>query len=490
MSETQLREDLVAVQPFSWKAMSCKGLGTALLIVADYFVLFFALYIATQGRIALGELVPWLNSFALPFLNWTIAIPVVVIAFIFNEGMYTKRWPFAQGAQRIFRAMACSTMLLAGLLFLTHTYDVSRLFLLLFAVIGYVVLLLERYVLKRLLVKVGLWQKSVLLVGAGKTAALLAAAFEEDKGLGYHIVGVIEDSVEANPLVQKYPCLGGFADVSRAIVKCKPDEVLIAAPGIGRDKLLDLVYQVQLQAKQVTVAPDLYGMPLSNVEAETFFNQKLVLLKMTNNLARPWNKVIKRLFDLFGSIIGGILISPLLLVIALQIYRSDPGPIFFGHKRIGKNGKTFKCYKFRSMIVNAEEVLQEHLEAHPEAREEWAKDFKLKDDPRITLIGQFLRRTSLDELPQLFNVIRGEMSLVGPRPIVAEEIPKYDKFIQDFYLVRPGMTGFWQVSGRNDVEYEERVQMDSWYVRNWSLWLDCIMLLKTIGVVTEKKGAY
>ena len=142
------------------------------------------------------------------------------------------------------------------------------------------------------------------------------------------------------------------------------------------------------------------------------------------------------------------------------------------------------------MVMNSQEALEKHLAENPEAREEWERDFKLKDDPRVTKIGAFLRRTSLDELPQVLNVIKGEMSLVGPRPIIRDEIVKYGEYIHDFYLVPPGITGLWQVSGRSDTTYEERVEMDSWYVRNWSVWMDIVLLVKTIVVVLQKKGAY
>ena len=181
---------------------------------------------------------------------------------------------------------------------------------------------------------------------------------------------------------------------------------------------------------------------------------------------------------------------PVLAVLALLIRLSSAGPAIFAHTRIGENGKPFSCYKFRTMLCNGEEVLEKHLARHPEAKLEWERDFKLKEDPRVTKIGAWLRRTSLDELPQLLNVLRGEMSLVGPRPIVEEEIGRYEEYIQDYYIVKPGITGLWQVSGRNDIDYPERVRMDSWYVRNWSVWLDLILLAKTIGVVAARKGAY
>ena len=158
--------------------------------------------------------------------------------------------------------------------------------------------------------------------------------------------------------------------------------------------------------------------------------------------------------------------------------------------RVGKDGKEFPCYKFRSMCVDAKEKLEELLKNDPEARAEWERDFKLKHDPRITKSGAFLRKTSLDELPQIFNVLKGEMSLVGPRPIIKAEMERYGNYINDYLMVKPGITGMWQCSGRNDIDYTERVHMDSWYVRNWSVWLDIMLLWRTFKAVFAKKGAY
>jgi len=251
-----------------------------------------------------------------------------------------------------------------------------------------------------------------------------------------------------------------------------------------------LIYRIQPRVRNLTIVPDLFGIPMSNVSVDSFYNQKTVVLHLRNNLARRRNRVLKRVFDFTASLLGTILIAPILIVIALLIYKSSPGPIIFSHMRIGTNGKVFPCYKFRSMVNNSQEMLKKYLEENVEARAEWNRDFKLKDDPRVTKIGAFLRKTSLDELPQLFNVIKGEMSLVGPRPIIDKEIEKYGDYIHDYYLVSPGMTGYWQISGRSDVDYDERVGMDSWYVRNWSFWQDIVILMKTIKVVFGKKGAY
>ena len=209
-------------------------------------------------------------------------------------------------------------------------------------------------------------------------------------------------------------------------------------------------------------------------------------MKMSN-----FGGFVKAAFDYTLTAVGTVCISPLLIYVAYRIKKEDPGPIFFAHTRIGKNGKPFPCYKFRSMVVNSQEMLQKYLAENPAAREEWERDFKLKDDPRVTPIGKVLRRTSLDELPQIFNVLRGEMSLVGPRPVIQEELDKYYGDTAKLYCtVKPGITGLWQVSGRSDTTYDERVAMDREYIQSRSFFGDVIILFKTIKVVLSGGGAY
>lgn len=242
--------------------------------------------------------------------------------------------------------------------------------------------------------------------------------------------------------------------------------------------------------KGIAFIPDMGSIPLATMDMESLIDGHIVLFHMRNNLKNRWNRLLKFVFDWVLTFFGTLAISPILLAIALWIYHDSPGPVLFKHRRVGRNGREFNCYKFRSMCVDADVRLKELLAKNPAAREEWNRDFKLKNDPRVTKSGHFLRRTSLDELPQIFNVLKGEMSLVGPRPIVAAEVPRYGKFIQDYYMVRPGITGMWQTSGRSDIDYAERVAMDSWYVRNWNIWFDAVLLWRTFSVVFSKKGAY
>ncbi len=331
----------------------------------------------------------------------------------------------------------------------------------------------------------------VLLVGAGKTAELVKKAFDRMPISTYKIIGFVDDNPKSVSIAAEYECFGVFDDVEDVIKDTGGVQtVLICAPGLESKKLVSLVNRLQLLVKRVAFVPELFGLPASNISARGMMEEQAVVLRVQNNLARKSNRIMKRIFDIVATVCGGILILPIIAIVAVLIYLDSPGPIVFGHKRVGQGGKEFFCYKFRSMVPNAQEALEIYLKEHPEAREEWERDFKLKDDPRVTKIGKFLRKTSLDELPQLWNVLMGDMSLVGPRPIVQAEVEKYGDYINDFYLVPPGITGVWQVSGRSDTTYEERVLMDSWYVHNWSVWIDIVYLIKTVLAVVKGKGAY
>lgn len=218
-------------------------------------------------------------------------------------------------------------------------------------------------------------------------------------------------------------------------------------------------------------------------------DRSLLDRKRLVSLKEPAHRFSKRMFDVACASLLLALLSPLLLAVIALISR-DGGKVLFGHRRIGAQGRTFKCWKFRSMVPNAEAVLKDVLEKDAEARAEWERDFKLRNDPRITPIGRFLRSTSLDELPQLINVLTGDMSLVGPRPIVADEVARYGAAFHDYTRCRPGITGIWQVSGRNDTGYTQRVQLDQHYARNWSFAADLVLLLRTPIAVLRRSGAY
>ncbi len=417
--------------------------------------------------------------------------PFVFLIFLFLNRLYSGKLLFYQTVEKIFYACLYSVLFAVVLIFLGKvSEDVSRVYVGLLAILSFCFLVGMRYMLKHTLGQAEFFHTPVLIVGAGMTADAVVREFEKDSGLNYRVVGFLEDHAPKTKYAKAYPVLGGFADLEKVVTETGVQHVLIAAPGLPQDQLANLLYRAQSICSDVGVVPNLVEVPMSNVQVESYYDAKVMILHVQNNLARWSNRAVKRVFDVVMTLVGGLLISPILLGVALWVYRDSPGPVIYKHRRVGKDGREFDCYKFRSMCVDSAERLQKLLDSDSEARKEWETSFKLKNDPRITRSGVFLRKTSLDELPQLLNVLKGEMSLVGPRPIIQKEVPRYGEFIKEYYMVRPGITGMWQVSGRSDIDYPERVRMDSWYVHNWSVWLDIVMLWRTIKVVAGHKGAY
>ena len=431
------------------------------------------------------------SSFFIPPLYLYAIVPLIFLCFLYAIGARVRNIPFWIMLQKVFWAVVYSIVTIAMLMYLAQVGAVvSRLFVLTTGCLAVVYLWGARFMLRRYVSTRELFRVPVVFIGAGLTAERVVHSLDYNQGFSYRIVGFLDDAPVSARLAEEYGILGGFDDAEDVIKKTKVREVIITAPGLTSERQIQLINRIQPLVDRLITVPDLIGVPMGNLSATSLISERIILLNIGNNLRRRRNRFVKRLFDLILSIVGTICISPLLLLLAIMIFLEDKGAPIFAHRRIGRDGKEFPCYKFRSMVVDSKERLEKYLADNPEAREEWEREFKLKDDPRVTKIGAFLRRSSLDELPQLFNVIKGEMSLVGPRPIVRDEIVKYGEFIEDFYLVPPGMTGLWQISGRSDTTYEERVQMDSWYVRNWSIWLDIFYLFKTVQVVLRGKGAY
>lgn len=419
-------------------------------------------------------------------------LPLVFMFFNFYSGLYGRRMLIYRMVERLFFACLEGTVLGIILMFFAQVSgQVSRLFVVFYTILAFTLMAMLRVVLSKVMKQVKAFQIPVLIVGAGKTAELVVQQILRDSGMRYRVVGFLEDRYPVNTPIHGFPVLGGFEDMEKVIQETGVRTVLIAAPGLPQDDLSDLIYRAQSLVKQVDVVPNLVAIPMSNVTAESFFDAKIMVLHIRNNLASPWNQLLKRIFDIVATISGGILISPILLAIAIWVYHDSPGPVIFKNKRIGLNGEKFNCYKFRSMYINNQEILARYLSNHPMLQKEWDTYRKLRGfDPRITPVGRILRKYSLDELPQLLNVLKGEMSLVGPRPYLPEEIPMMGENSRVVLMAKPGITGYWQVSGRNDVTFDERVDMESWYVYNWSVWIDFLILWKTIKVVFSHEGAY
>lgn len=346
---------------------------------------------------------------------------------------------------------------------------------------------LARIAVKYVLNAFGLWMRDTWIIGSGKNAQDAYKAINSEKNLGLKVVGFVSTDKNANP-IDGIPVIQ--ANVAWLETIDKRTQFIVAVETQQSDMRNSWLRDFMIRGyRYVSVIPTLRGMPLDSTDMSFIFSHEVMIFRVQQNLAKWSSRIIKRIFDIVGSMCIIIVLSPILLYISRKV-KKDGGSAIYGHERVGKGGKPFKCLKFRSMVVNSKEVLENLLESNPEAKAEWDATFKLKHDPRVTSIGQFLRRTSLDELPQLFNVLKGEMSLVGPRPIITAELERYNDEVDYYLLSKPGMTGLWQVSGRSDVDYDTRVYLDAWYVKNWSMWNDIAILFKTISVVLKKDGAY
>lgn len=461
-----------------------------IVLITDYVAIVLGTLAAYYLRVNLSIL-PVSSHFKVDEIYVYGIVPFVFLSILLLNNAYSIVAPYWDTMKNLFRSITIGVVVSIVLMYTGHVInDVSRLFV----AFAYVFMLLfifsGRFIVGKILSKAGYLTIPVLLVGAGKTAELVKKSLDRMPIATYKIIGYVDDHPKSSSIAKEYPCLGAFSDVEDVIKDTGVQTVLICAPGLEPKKLVSLINQLQLLVKRVSFVPELFGLPTSNITARGMMEEQAVVLRVQNNLARKSNRIAKRMFDIVVTICGGIFILPFMLIIAAIIYLDSGGPIIYKQKRIGKNGKEFSFYKFRSMVKNADTILEEYLSTHENEKNEWQKNFKLKNDPRVTKIGRIIRKTSIDELPQLWNVLIGDMSLVGPRPLLPNEVERYSGYIEDYKLVLPGLTGVWQVSGRSDTTFEERVIMDSWYIHNWSVWIDIVYLLKTVLVVVKSKGAY
>lgn len=472
------------------KPLFCK----TILVITDFLVLLFSYAL---GILFLNLLTNDIERF-LPSIQFRESILIhvslsiaCILLFWINLRHYTYHKPFWFELKEIIRTLGIiaivelATIAFSKLYFSRYLWGISwGTIFILFPIL--------RILVKKFLIKTGLYLKDTIIIGGGKNAIDAYKALANETYLGFNIKYFITPDKSQIEELEKL----GVKIINETnqeiwqLVTKVTDQFIIA---LEEDEIEQrnqwLRYFSKKHYRFVSVIPTLRGLPLYSTDMSFIFSYDVMLLRVNNNLAKRSSRIIKRIMDIVGSLLLIILLSPLFFILCILI-RRDGGNAIFSHKRVGQNGNTFNCLKFRSMVNNSQEILDELLQKDPSAKAEWEKDFKLKDDPRITPLGKFLRRTSIDELPQLFNVLLGQMSLVGPRPIVADELSYYKDDIDYYFMAKPGMTGLWQVSGRNDVDYETRVYFDSWYVKNWSMWNDIAILFKTIPVVRKRSGAY
>lgn len=401
-----------------------------------------------------------------------------------RTGHYTERRPMRSDLADLLGACSIG-LLINGFVEFANKSNFSRLWIVMVWVLAAILLPLFRIASKRILTALGIWGVNAAIVGKGAHADAVRRSLTNDSSLGYKVVS--DGS------------LALLADRSPAAIAQRLDDFLqetaahtvILVPSDDEVQYLGgIIDLLNVRMVPYKIVPPIDRLPLTGLSTQSFLSCDAVLLTVQVGLASPLSQAMKRAFDIVASALCLVLLAPVFIALSVAV-AADGGSVLFAHERVGRGGRAFDCLKFRTMVPNAAAVLEALLAKDPAARREWRANQKLRDDPRTTKLGAFLRATSLDELPQLINVLRGDMSLVGPRPVVRQELIDHYRSDDSYYtLVRPGITGLWQVSGRNDIAYERRVHLDAWYVRNWSLWNDIIILAQTMPAIIRSHGAY
>jgi len=336
-----------------------------------------------------------------------------------------------------------------------------------------------RYVIKSILYKIKVFQKKIAIIGSGKTGRLVKENLGRVWYLGYDIIGFIKH--KKDQVMNKDLIIGDIKNLVSVISKYHLSSIIIIEEGLNKDDINSIISQCESSLSEIKIVPDALSIKTQSIHPE--YVNELLLLNLSNNLAIPANRLFKFLFD--------YIFIPVYILITILIKLDSDGPIFFIEKRIGSNGKLFNFFKFRTMYIDGDKRLANFLKKNKQAQKEWKTFKKLKGfDPRITRIGKFLRKYSLDELPQFINVLKGDMSVIGPRPYLIRNKAQIGKYFSIIFKVKPGLTGLWQIRGRSDLSFNERLKLDEFYVRNWSFFLDFMILAKTIKVVLTGEGAY
>lgn len=465
------------------------------LLALDLGAFYFSLLIAWILR---AEVFPWiipgLPVFVFSYMHFLSLwwIPTVFIFFIFYEALYDSTLPFWDEARVLVKSVSLATITLLAIVTLGKMGDiVSRVVLLGLWAASVFLFPLFRLWGKKCLYTTGIRKEKVLIIGAGNAGKLALEGLQREMHMGYDIIGFLDDDPgKVGSSIHGKKVLGKVSEYPRFIREFRIKTIIIAIPSLPPDKISALTAGVQNYAANTMLIPDLRGIALINTDLFHLFLEEIFLINIRNNLKSFTNRFIKRLFDLSVGILSLPFILLIIGIIGIIIRLESRGAPIYAHERIGRKGNPFKCFKFRTMQSDAEDKLKQMLEGDEILRHEWETTWKLRDDPRVTKIGRYLRKSSLDELPQIFNVLRGEMSLVGPRPYLPRELTQIRENVKVIGSAKPGITGLWQVSGRSDTGYPYRVKLDLWYVMNWSLWLDIAIIFKTIRVVLKAEGAY
>jgi exopolysaccharide biosynthesis polyprenyl glycosylphosphotransferase len=437
--------------------------SSMVLITTDMLSLVFSVWISHGFRL-------WLDRFAYfsdydgqwsRFLFSGLLFVLLLLIF-YSLGLYTRRNDFWEETRKIFLALFYLFVFIAAFVFLTKSSEqYSRAMIVLMLFNAAWLLPLGRVLAKKMLTKLGIWQKPALIVGEPEQVEHLKNQLRLNWYLGY----VPTDEAD------------------------KEGVVFISTRGMPVEELERLIGTYKKRFEDVIVIPYLHHLSFANAEIIDLRIGQVSMINIQNQLFRKKNILLKEIAEMAAIIAILPIFALLYVLIAVWIKTDSRGPVLYRQKRLGRGGRVFECYKFRTMYVDNRHLLDKYLKAHPEEVEYYHRYHKYRNDPRITGAGKWLRKFSLDELPQILNILKGEMSLIGPRPYMVEERRKLGEAAETILHVRPGITGFWQIKGRNDLTFAERVELDVWYIQNWSLWLDFIIFVKTFEVLATRRGA-
>ena len=491
MAQTVAVEDQPKPAPVQGPVKRRSAKRIFLRIAADAVAVSSALFIASILRFELGLFVfdERAPAEGVAYTVLTLVLTPIWLILFWMYGLYEPRQVLSPVNE--FKQVFHGVIAGATLIFLADSVlrlNVSRAWALLSLALGFVVVGGERLLVRKVLHflrRRGGDATRTIIVGANHEARTVAKTLEREAWLGYRIVGYVDDD---SPIGEEQPdgrkIIGTTADLKELIARHRARMVLVASSAVDAGRLNRLLWELQTADVDLQITSGTLDLMASRMSVQSVAGVPLLFVRRTGmNRAQ---KLLKRTIDVIGAGFGLLLLAPFLLFIGLWIKRDSEGGIFFGQIRSGQDGAPFTCWKFRTMVKDAEakRVELEHLSEGPGLL------FKLKDDPRVTKTGRFLRRYSLDELPQLWNVLRGEMSLVGPRPALPTEVEQYDDWVANRLQVKPGMTGLWQVSGRTDTSFADYVRYDLFYIQNWSLSLDLWILWRTLRAVTTAEGAH
>jgi exopolysaccharide biosynthesis polyprenyl glycosylphosphotransferase len=455
--------------------------------VTDIVLTVLALFLAGVLASRVSAVIPLSDEQAhLPLLVYGLVAVIWGVAFVLTSFYLSGDRRAIDEAQALFALVTLATFALAGLLFFAFR-QVSRLQIVIFYILDLILLIGFRLAVRlsrRLLGRPRYSHRRVLIIGAGEAGREAALMISNRRWAGLDLLGFLDNEIPPQTKVEGYPVLGTVGEIDHYIEAEGAQEIVIAVPLHAYPQFFRLLDDLRALPVQVRIVPDYIKTTLFRAKAEEFAG--IPMITVLHPTLAPFERQVKRAFDLIVGAIALILASPLLALVAISIRLDSPGPVIFKQQRVGENGRLFWMYKFRSMVQDAEQQQSKAIRI----REDGQILHKHPNDPRVTRVGKFIRRTSLDELPQIFNVLKGEMSLVGPRPELPWLVERYEPWQWQRFYVPQGITGWWQVNGRSDKPMHLYTDEDLFYIQHYSLFLDIQILWRTVGAVLKSRGAY